>query len=260
MFHIPTPDEWYKAAYYSQRLNKGRGGYYVFATQHDATPGSVPGNNIRKRTTPNQVNYFDAGFSVTQAIAPSASQNYLTDVGAFSKSASYYGTFDQAGNVYEWNDPQGPGSQLSLRGAYWVSNVANTSCLDAYFLPPDYESSGSGFRLASGQSGHANSKLVTASVDPVIGPLITTKNSPLSRYDSLLNSSALQRGRRSAGALRRGSLNPALAAKVEAFASNPGEPLMLGGGLNNVANQNHLNPFVREMLSATSQMGSHWLR
>lgn len=150
-FHIPTPDEWYKAAFYSPRLNSGNGGYYVFPTQHDATPGSVPGNNINNRNAPNQINYFNAGFAVTQTITPSTSQNYLTDVGAFSKSASYYGTFDQGGNVYEWNDDQESASQRSLRGGYLVSNVADTSYLDAYFLPPEYESSGSGFRLASRQ-------------------------------------------------------------------------------------------------------------
>ncbi|MFM8278693.1 MAG: SUMF1/EgtB/PvdO family nonheme iron enzyme [Cyanobium sp.] len=150
-FHIPTPNEWYKAAFYSPSLNGGEGGYYVFPTQHDATPGSVPGNNIKYRNTPNQINYFNAGFAVTQLITPSASQNYLTDVGAFSKSASYYGTFDQGGNVYEWNDDQESASQRSLRGGYFVSNVADTSYLDAYFLPPEYESSGSGFRLVSRQ-------------------------------------------------------------------------------------------------------------
>jgi sulfatase modifying factor 1 len=55
-FHIPTPDEWYKAAYYSPKLNKGKGGYFVFPTQHDATPGSVPNNNIKKRHSQNQAN------------------------------------------------------------------------------------------------------------------------------------------------------------------------------------------------------------
>ena len=30
--------------------------------------------------------------------------NYLTDVGAYAVSASPYGTFDQGGNVWEWNE------------------------------------------------------------------------------------------------------------------------------------------------------------
>ena len=119
-YTIPIQDEWYKAAYYSPVLNRSKGGCYVFATQHDAIPGSVPGNDIEKRNSPNRANYFDAGFAVTQTITPSASQNYLTDVGAFGKSASYYGTFDQAGNVCEWNDAQGSESQRSLRGLLGV--------------------------------------------------------------------------------------------------------------------------------------------
>jgi hypothetical protein len=47
----------------------------------------------------------------------SDSQNYLTDVGAFTNSASYYGTFDQSGNAYQWNDLDGAsGSTRGYRG------------------------------------------------------------------------------------------------------------------------------------------------
>jgi len=192
-FHIPTPNEWYKAAYYSPKLNGGRGGYYDFATQHNATPGSVPGNDINKRNSPNQANYFNAGFSVTQAITPSESQNYLTDVGAFTKSSSFYGTFDQGGNVYEWTDSHGSRSQRSLRGAYWVSNVADTSYLDQYILPPDYESSGSGFRLASLQRSESTRKQSTRRVDPLVGPLPVGRKNQRHRPDALTEFSGLSR-------------------------------------------------------------------
>lgn len=192
-FHIPTPDEWYKAAYYSPMLNGRKGGYYVFATQHNATPGSVPGNDINKRHTPNQINYFNAGFSVTQAIVPSESQNYLTDVGAFSKSSSFYGTFDQGGNVYEWTDGQQSWSQRSLRGAYWVSNVADTSYLDEYILPPDYESSGSGFRLASRRGGGATMKMSGRASDSLIGELSPWAYTNREGRDSLTESGASHR-------------------------------------------------------------------
>jgi len=30
--------------------------------------------------------------------------NYLADRGAYSGSASYYGTYDQGGNLWEWNE------------------------------------------------------------------------------------------------------------------------------------------------------------
>lgn len=197
-FHIPTPNEWYKAAYYSPRLNGGRGGYYDFATQHNATPGSVPDNNIFKRDAPNQANYFNAGFSVTQAITPSETQNYLTDVGAFSKSSSFYGTFDQGGNVYEWTDGNGSRSRRSLRGAYWVSNVADTSYLDQYILPPDYESSGSGFRLASLQRSGLSMKKSHRRDDPLVGPLSVGRKSHRHRRDALTEFTGFNR-RDSAG-------------------------------------------------------------
>lgn len=65
-FTIPTQDEWYKAAYYSPALNKGKGGYYVFPTQSNATPGSIPNNVVGKRRQSNQANYYNGTFAVTQ--------------------------------------------------------------------------------------------------------------------------------------------------------------------------------------------------
>ena len=43
-------------------------------------------------------------YAVTGSTSYSSSQNYLTDVGAYTSSPSYYGTFDQGGNVWEWNE------------------------------------------------------------------------------------------------------------------------------------------------------------
>jgi formylglycine-generating enzyme required for sulfatase activity len=220
-FHIPSPDEWYKAAYFSPRLNGGRGGYTVFATQRDATPGSVPGNNLNRRKSANQANYFNASFAVTQTITPSASQNYLTDVGAFSKSASYYGTFDQAGNVYEWNDPQGPGQPRSLRGAYWVSNVADTSYLDAYYLPAEYESNGSGFRLAS------------------------RVNRGSFRHDLIINPQNINAGRLGRGS-GSGSRLSGRESQAASLVSAPGWKELLGIGFNSSGDQHSLGPLAGE--------------
>ena len=100
-FYIPTENEWYKAAYYSLTLNSGSGGYYTYATQSNTPPGNVVGNGA------NQANYYNGYngvYSVTQSSDYDTDQNYLTDVGAFTNSASFYGTFDQSGNVYQWND------------------------------------------------------------------------------------------------------------------------------------------------------------
>lgn len=258
-FHIPTTNEWYKAAYYSPSLNRGKGGYYVFPTQHDATPGSVPSNNIKKRNSPNQANYFNGGFAVTQTTAPSVSQNYLTDVGAFSKSASYYGTFDQAGNVYEWNDDQGTNAQRSLRGSYWVSNVADTSYLDAYILPPGYESSGSGFRLASRQQTPANQNSSNPFADPIIGHPYTSNHRFSSRRDNLTNFAKSNRRWliRAADSSSRFHTSTSIA---EAFQHAP----LFGGhiatGHDIFGNNDLLNMLASETPMITSMMSSTWHR
>jgi formylglycine-generating enzyme required for sulfatase activity len=120
-FFVPTENEWYKAAYYSPiKGGVGSPGYWSFATQSNSAPGNQVGG------TANQANYFTgSGYSVTQSLTPSASQNYLTDVGAFSGSASYYGTFDQSGNVSQWNDLSGAGGGTrGWRGGSWNYNSA----------------------------------------------------------------------------------------------------------------------------------------
>lgn len=118
-FFVPTENEWYKAAYYSPiKGGVGSPGYWSFATQSN----SAPGNQVDG--TANQANYVTgSGYSVTQSPTFSASQNYLTDVGAFSGSASYYGTFDQSGNVAQWNDLSGAGVGINgFRGGSWNNN------------------------------------------------------------------------------------------------------------------------------------------
>ena len=120
-FFVPTENEWYKAAYYSPiKGGVGSPGYWIFATQSNSAPGNQVGG------TTNQANYFTgSGYSVTQSLTSSASQNYLTDVGAFSGSASYYGTFDQSGNVSQWNDLSGAGGGTrGWRGGSWNFNSA----------------------------------------------------------------------------------------------------------------------------------------
>jgi hypothetical protein len=144
-FFIPNENEWYKAAYYSPVLNSGSGGYYTYATQSNAAPGNQIGGGT------NQANYYaGSGYSVTQSGVYSNSQNYLTDVGAFSGSGSFYGTFDQSGNVFQWNDLDGTsGSSRGLRGGDWGSGTHNLSSSNGGAFDPSLELYIIGFRLAS---------------------------------------------------------------------------------------------------------------
>jgi hypothetical protein len=145
-FFIPNENEWYKAAYYSPTLNSGSGGYYAYATQSNTAPGNQIGSAA------NQANYAASFvYSVTQSSTYVTSQNYLTDVGAFSGSESFYGTFDQSGNVYQWNDLDGTsGSSRGLRGGNWSGNVsADLSSSVRASNNASNRSLDIGFRLAS---------------------------------------------------------------------------------------------------------------
>jgi len=143
-YYIPTENEWYKAAYY--KGGSTNAGYWDYATQSDTDPGNTIGSGA------NQANYQAGAYAVTGSSSfDDSTQNYLTDVGAFSSSVSAYGTFDQSGNVYEWNDLAGTSGLLrGLRGGDWNINVA--SDLSSSSRTTDVPSLGNsfiGFRLAS---------------------------------------------------------------------------------------------------------------
>jgi formylglycine-generating enzyme required for sulfatase activity len=141
---IPSENEWYKAAYYDPSPSGPSDGYWLYATRSD----SAPGNTIGAGTS--QANYRFGGtvYSVTQNSTYSSTQNYLTGGGAFSNSGSFYGTYDQGGNVWEWNDAVS-GSSRGLRGGSWGSNstILQSSFRDV--KSPSSEDDGRGFRLAS---------------------------------------------------------------------------------------------------------------
>ncbi len=131
---IPSEDEWYKGAYY-----KGGGtntGYWSYATQSDTLPNATattPGNS-------NSANFND--------VRPAGDK--LTEVGAYSSSPSSYFTYDQSGNVYEWNDAVIDGNLRGLRGSDWRGNDESMASSYRYYSAPDTEEwSYIGFRVAT---------------------------------------------------------------------------------------------------------------
>lgn len=142
-FYIPSENEWFKAAYYSPTLNGGSGGYYTYATQSDTAPGNTVGGD------PNQANYSTGVYAVTQSSDLDAGQNYLTDVGAFSGSGSFYGTFDQGGNLWEWTGEPASGSDIYVRGGNWMDiDYALQSHRRGRGVPA-FDAGYAGFRLAA---------------------------------------------------------------------------------------------------------------
>ena len=146
VYWIPTENEWYKAAYFSPNYNStGSAGYYLYATQSNTAPGNLIGNAA------NQVNVNNNTlFSVTQVATLVASQNYLTDGGAFSSSPSYYGTFDQIGNLYQWNDLDGkPGAYRGVRGSMWFAGTQAAQATTYAASTPTFAGLDTPFRLAA---------------------------------------------------------------------------------------------------------------
>ncbi len=147
-YYIPLENEWYKAAYFSPVLNSGSGGYYKYATQSNTAPGNSLGGVANQA---NAMRMSDYALCINHDQFPLSNQNYLTEAGAFSGSGSYYGTYDQAGNVAEWNMLSGTvNTRGGLRGSAWGDVVSHAEAgyrYDTASMTSNYN--GVGFRLAA---------------------------------------------------------------------------------------------------------------
>jgi formylglycine-generating enzyme len=142
-FWIPSEDEWYKAAYYHPA---GRGGdvdnYWIYPMRSNAVPSNAVG------PLPNQANFRTTFYSVTQSLY-SVSQNYLSDAGSYTAGESYFGTFDQGGNVSEWTDAVAGGSSRIHRGGSWEGLETKLRSSDRDQATPNSGDLHLGFRVAA---------------------------------------------------------------------------------------------------------------
>ncbi len=108
---VTSEDEWYKAAYY-----KGGGpnaGYWRYPTQNDSINAGM-------------VNY-------------AGSVGHTTDVGSYAHP-SPYGTFDQGGNVWEWNEAIVSSVNRGLRGgAFNTGDPSPRAAIRGRIFEPTYE-------------------------------------------------------------------------------------------------------------------------
>ncbi len=130
---IPSEDEWYKAAYH---YNNGvTGNYFDYPTSTD----SVPSNDWIDPDPGNNANFSDSGYSI-------GSPYYRTVVGDFENSESPYDTFDQGGNVGEWNEAI-IGSYRGVRGGNFFLDHYDLHAEARNYNVPTSEG-GVGFRVA----------------------------------------------------------------------------------------------------------------
>ena len=150
---IPTEDEWYKAAYHK---NDGvSGNYYLYPTSSDTAPGYVnDAGNLSGTGSPFTDGGTDPGNYATYdgdgGTDGIGSPYYRTEVGEWENSASPYGTFDQGGNVWEWNEAILYGSHRGWRGGSFRYDEGDLRASNDYHSHyPANEDYVVGFRVAS---------------------------------------------------------------------------------------------------------------
>lgn len=121
---IASENEWYKAAYYAgSPTGADDDGYWLYPTQS---------NSI----TTEDANYAN-------------SEGTVTDVGTYSSDGSYYGTFDQGGNVWEWNDAIVSISHRGLRGGAFNNGADGLWSSFRFNYDPNLGADAIGFRVSS---------------------------------------------------------------------------------------------------------------
>jgi len=119
---ITSENEWYKAAYYDPKLNSGAGGYYFFPIQsNDASNSEM--NTDGADTTP---------------------------VGSYPYP-SYYGTYDQGGNVYQWNETITNGYNVrGMRGGDFANggDYGRANSSESTYIQPFVSYNTVGFRVS----------------------------------------------------------------------------------------------------------------
>ena len=155
---IPTQNEWYKAAYHQPAAQGGDSdSYWTYPVKSNSTPYSdqPPGGTPDNTRVANfyqddgKANGYDDGWAVPGSTTYSQSQNLLTDVGAYTSSASYYGTFDQGGNVMEWDETKVTITTRGLRGGSWRALNFDLDVMHSRNFTPSTANSEVGFRVAT---------------------------------------------------------------------------------------------------------------
>lgn len=144
---VPIQDEWFKAAYYD-----GAGGvYYDYPMGTDDVPTCTS-----PKADPNSAN---CGNSAIRGV---------TEVGAYTGSPSPYGTFDQGGNVAEWNENTAFGGGRAVRGGGWTGLTTPLRASSVGSWAATTDNSSLGFRLVLLDSGGGSLDITEIKVSKLV--------------------------------------------------------------------------------------------
>ena len=121
---LPTENEWYKAAYYDGLYDY----YWEYPMRSNTITCAAPG------PTPATAN---------------CSSPFYTDAGAYTGSASWYGTFDQGGNVAEWTEYSDGGFRVIRGGSAGTTGDYEAASWYTGAINPGNEGALIGFRVAT---------------------------------------------------------------------------------------------------------------
>jgi len=125
-FFLTSEDEWYKGAYYDQ----GSNAYTLYTTNANVLPTcSAPTATANRGNCGNAV-------------------GGTTNVGSYTGSASANGTYDQGGNVWEWNEAIIFAAFRGIRGGSYNNPAAQFDRSQRTPAVPEAEFAAVGFRLA----------------------------------------------------------------------------------------------------------------
>lgn len=181
-YFLPSEDEWYKAAYHK---NDGvTGNYWDYPTSSDTPPYSDRPNRINAPDKANVANFFhddetangfNDGYAVTGLPDFDTDEHYLTDVGAYSQTINPYGTFDQGGNVREFNEAVVGSLARRLRGGGWAATSGNLHAAHRELISTSAEAANVGFRIAA---SNPEPSTLLLSVIAYLGTLMRRQRKP----------------------------------------------------------------------------------
>ena len=146
IWFLPNENEWYKAAYHHPAAQGGDADdYWDFPTTSNSVPALAAADVLGGVSNPgDNVANYDRGADWN------GQDGNVTSVGSAGPlSASFYNTFDQGGNLSEWNETLIRDSARGLRGGSWRSLANGLMSLDRNDNNPANDGNGMGFRVAT---------------------------------------------------------------------------------------------------------------